>query len=80
MTAIVILLVLILLCMFKTVRVLIGLLVILVWWNWPADKPAQTTVEPPPAVIEQTVVPEPSPPRPEPAPSLSRKPRPYIQQ
>jgi hypothetical protein len=78
MTAIVILLVLILLCMFKTVRVFIGILFLLVWWNWPTHIAEQ----PPAAAIEQSVqqptASEES--RPEPAPSLPHKSRPYIQQ
>jgi hypothetical protein len=36
MTAIIRVLVLILLCMFKTVRIFIGLFVFLMWLNWPA--------------------------------------------
>ena len=43
MTAIILLLVLILLCMFKTMRIFIGILFLLMWWNWPAhsqDSPA----------------------------------------
>jgi hypothetical protein len=78
MTAIVILLVLIMLCMFKTVRIFIGIMFLLVWWNWPTH----VTEQPPAAAIEQSVQ-QPAAseePRPEPAPSLPRKSRPYIQQ
>jgi hypothetical protein len=71
MTAIVILLVVILLCMFKTVRIFIGVLFLLVWWNWPqTDK---TVAHESPAAIEQAT-------EPEPVPLPRARPRPTVQQ
>jgi hypothetical protein len=83
MTIIIVLLVLILLCMFKTVRMFIGLLIILVWWNWPADKPDQINAEPQPTVVIEQSVQQPQPeqaPVLPPEPSPPRKARPFIQQ
>ena len=79
MTAIIILLVLILLCMFKTVRLFIGILFILVWWNWPQTNKIAAQ-EPPATVIEQPVVLEQPQPEPQPSEPRTRKPQPYIQQ
>jgi hypothetical protein len=46
---IVILLVCILLCMFKTVRIFVGIIVFLLWWNWPST-PAHPSEREPPAL------------------------------
>lgn len=77
MTVIIILLVLILLCMFKTVRILIGILFILVWWNWPQTEKIAAQA-PPVSAIEQPAALEQS--QPEPELPAARKSRPYIQQ
>lgn len=55
MTALLLLLILIvLLCMFRTVRIMIGLFIVLIWWNWPTHKPDDKIAESPPIVIEQS--------------------------
>jgi hypothetical protein len=82
MTAIIILLVLILLCMFKTVRIFIGIFLLLVWWNWPQAENTAAQAPSASAIEQPAVEPEPAPPavQPEPALPAVRKPRPYIQQ